>query len=141
MINQFLPLPSFYSNFINKPITIYQKKLSYSFTLYSHRPIQYLPQAASPSLHNLPLICHHPFPFNTTQNTHSPSLSWEMTRPNMKSDLLMKPPSFSRSPVAPDWETFSEPAKSTKLRWDTVTASSPPSSSLRSLDSKICKEI
>ena len=69
-------------------------------------------------------------------NTYSPSLSCEMTRPSMKRDLLIKPPSLSLSPVAPDWDAFSEPAKSTRLRWDTVTA--PCSSSLlRSCDSKI----
>lgn len=38
-----------------------------------------------------------------------------MTRPNVKSDVLIQPASLFRSLVAPDLPTFSEPAKSTRF--------------------------
>ena len=49
----------------------------------------------------------------------------------------MNPPSLSLSPVAPVWDAFSDPAKSTKFRCETVTATSDPSPSVCSLDSII----
>mmetsp|Transcript_15036 Transcript_15036/g.31852 ORF Transcript_15036/g.31852 Transcript_15036/m.31852 type:complete len:217 (+) Transcript_15036:733-1383(+) len=51
----------------------------------------------------------------------------DMTRESVSRLWLIFPPSFCRSPVAPVCRTLSDPAKSTKLRVETLTA---PSSSL-----------
>lgn len=51
-----------------------------------------------------------------------PSDSFAMTLPRANRDLLIWPPSFSLIPSAPVWPTRSDPARSTKLRHETLTA-------------------
>jgi len=58
----------------------------------------------------------------------SRSTSAVMTRPRVRSDLLISPASRARESLAPDLDTFSEPARSTRLSLPHRTTSSPSAS-------------
>lgn len=51
-------------------------------------------------------------------------LSFSMTLPNANKDLLICAPSLNLAPSAPEYDTRSEPARSTKFKVETLTAES-----------------
>ena len=59
----------------------------------------------------------------------SAAVSAETTLPSAESDLLMPHASSNLYPLAPDLDTFSQPARSTRYNFECVTAATAPSSS------------
>ena len=62
-----------------------------------------------------------------------PATKAAMTRPNVRSDLLISPASLARLSTAPDREMFSDPARSTRLSLPHRMTSSPSG-----VDSLVC---